>query len=45
MHDGKSLTLTNAILRHKGEAADEVKNFKRLTAKQKAAILTFLRSL
>ena len=45
MHDGKSLTLTNAILRHKGEAADDVKNFRRLTAQQKEAILAFLRSL
>ena len=45
MHDGKSLTLTDAILRHKGEAGEVTKKFRRLTPQQKQALLTFLKSL
>ncbi len=45
MHDGKSVTLTGAILRHKGEAREESKQFRRLTPREKEALLTFLRSL
>jgi len=45
MHDGKSLTLTNAILRHKGEAEEVTEKFRRLTRQQKQALLTFLKSL
>jgi CxxC motif-containing protein (DUF1111 family) len=45
IHDGQSLTLTDAILRHKGEAEDVTEKFRRLTPQQKEAILTFLRSL
>jgi CxxC motif-containing protein (DUF1111 family) len=45
MHDGNSLTLTNAILRHRGEARDTTARFRRLTASQKRALLTFLGSL
>ena len=45
MHDGKSLTLTDAILRHQGEAEEVTKKFRRLTPQQKQALLTFLKSL
>jgi CxxC motif-containing protein (DUF1111 family) len=45
MHDGTSLTLTDAIFRHRGEAEEVTERYRRLTAKQKDAILTFLRSL
>jgi CxxC motif-containing protein (DUF1111 family) len=42
MHDGRSLTLTDAIERHKGEA-DKVRE--KFRPKQKEDLLTFLRSL
>jgi CxxC motif-containing protein (DUF1111 family) len=45
MHDGKSLTLTDAILRHRGEASLERKKFLALTDRQKRQLFTFLRSL
>ncbi|MGH9432618.1 MAG: di-heme oxidoredictase family protein [Terriglobia bacterium] len=45
MHDGTSLTLTDAIERHKGEVEEVTRKFKRLKPKQKEALLTFLRSL
>ena len=45
MHDGASLTLTDAIQRHKGEAEKVVKKFRRLKPKQEEDLLTFLRSL
>lgn len=45
MHDGESLTLTDAILRHKGEAAEVTAKFNRLSAGDKEALLTFLGSL
>ena len=45
MHDGNSFTLTDAILRHKGEAGDVTEKFTRLTPDQKESILTFLKSL
>jgi CxxC motif-containing protein (DUF1111 family) len=45
MHDGKSVTLADAIRRHKGEAEDVTVKFERLTPKQKKDLLTFLRSL
>jgi CxxC motif-containing protein (DUF1111 family) len=45
MHDGKSLTFTDAILRHRGEASLERKKFLALTDRQKRQLLTFLRSL
>jgi CxxC motif-containing protein (DUF1111 family) len=45
MHDGNSLTLTDAILRHKGEAQEAAEKFNRLAPKEKAALLTFLDSL
>jgi CxxC motif-containing protein (DUF1111 family) len=45
MHDGASLTLRDAILRHQGEALDEAKGFSRLSAQDQEALLEFLRSL
>jgi len=45
MHDGKSLTLTDAILRHRGEADDVTRKFRLLTPKDKQAVLAFLESL
>ncbi len=45
MHDGNSLTLTDAILRHRGEADDVTKKFRLLTPKQKEDVLAFLQSL
>jgi CxxC motif-containing protein (DUF1111 family) len=45
MHDGKSLTLTDAVQRHKGEAEKVAEKFRRLKPKQKEALLTFLKSL
>jgi CxxC motif-containing protein (DUF1111 family) len=45
MHDGASLTLRDAILRHRGEARDEAKNFERLSKQDQEALIEFLRSL
>ncbi len=45
MHDGKSLTFTDAILRHRGEASLERKKFLALTDHEKQQVITFLRSL
>jgi CxxC motif-containing protein (DUF1111 family) len=45
MHDGASLTLTNAIHRHEGEARRATERFSRLKPEQKEALLTFLKSL
>lgn len=45
MHDGASLTFTDAILRHQGEAAHVTKKFEKLKPGEKEAILEFLRSL
>ena len=45
MHDGSSLTLTDAILRHKGEAQESAGKFNQLAPKEKAALITFLHSL
>jgi CxxC motif-containing protein (DUF1111 family) len=45
MHDGASLTLRDAILRHRGEAQDESKKFDRLGKQDQEALLEFLRSL
>jgi CxxC motif-containing protein (DUF1111 family) len=45
MHDARSLTFTNAILRHRGEASVERRCFLRLTEREKAQLLAFLRSL
>jgi CxxC motif-containing protein (DUF1111 family) len=45
MHDGVTVTLRDAILRHAGEADQSVRNFKKLAAADQNAILEFLRSL
>ena len=45
MHDGESVTLLDAILRHRGEAEHVTKRFKRLKSSEKEALLEFLRSL
>jgi CxxC motif-containing protein (DUF1111 family) len=45
MHDGISVTLLDAIRRHKGEAEQVTEKFEKLKASQKEALLEFLRSL
>ena len=45
MHDGLSLTLTDAILRHADEALDVIDQFQALTAADKEQLLAFLQSL
>jgi CxxC motif-containing protein (DUF1111 family) len=45
MHDGQSLTFTDAILRHAGEATAVINSFRNLTANQRNQIVVFLQSL
>lgn len=45
MHDLKSLSLEEAIARHKGEASDASRDFKALPAGDKQDLVTFLNSL
>jgi CxxC motif-containing protein (DUF1111 family) len=45
MHDGQSLTVSDAILRHAGEATFVTNNYRALNATQKNQILAFLKSL
>jgi CxxC motif-containing protein (DUF1111 family) len=45
MHDLQSLTLENAIERHRGEAAQERDRFRALSPAEKQALITFLNSL
>ena len=45
MHDGYSVTLRDAILRHAGEAEEAAHRFRKLGEKDQEAILEFLRSL
>jgi CxxC motif-containing protein (DUF1111 family) len=45
MHDLASLTLENAILRHRGEAATVTRHFRELGPDQKHDLLSFLNSL
>src|SRR5438445_9199941 len=45
MHDGASLTLLDAILRHGGEAAHVTEKFEKLKPAEKEALMEFLRSL
>jgi len=45
MHDGQSLTYTDAILRHAGQASSTTERFRRLTNTQRAQLLDFLGSL
>jgi CxxC motif-containing protein (DUF1111 family) len=45
MHDGASVTLLDAIRRHRGEAAHVTEKFEKLQPGEKGALLEFLRSL
>jgi CxxC motif-containing protein (DUF1111 family) len=45
MHDGATVTLLDAILRHRGEAGEVTEKFERLKSSEKDALLEFLRSL
>ena len=45
MHDGQSLTIRDAILRHGGQAGPSVTAFKSLSAADDAALFDFLKSL
>ena len=45
MHDGASIQLGGAILRHKGEAETVTERFSKLTPADKKALLAFLQSL
>jgi CxxC motif-containing protein (DUF1111 family) len=45
MHDGASVTLLDAILRHRGEAEHVADKFEKLKPADKEALLEFLRSL
>jgi CxxC motif-containing protein (DUF1111 family) len=45
MHDGKSRTFTEAILRHGGEATDVTNDFNSLSRTQKGQLIKFLKSL
>jgi CxxC motif-containing protein (DUF1111 family) len=45
MHDGASLTLRDAILRHRGEASHVSQQFEKLRREDQEAIIEFLKSL
>jgi CxxC motif-containing protein (DUF1111 family) len=45
MHDGASLTLRDAIVRHGGEATDVIRNFRELGEAGHRFVLAFLKSL
>lgn len=45
MHDGESLTFTEAIQRHRGEASFITNRFNALSASDKRDLITFLKSL
>jgi CxxC motif-containing protein (DUF1111 family) len=45
MHDGASLTMRDAILRHQGEGAVETQKFQRLSKQDQDALIAFLSSL
>jgi CxxC motif-containing protein (DUF1111 family) len=45
MHDGLSLTFTDSILRHAGQATGVTNSFRALSGTQRAQIVTFLQSL
>jgi CxxC motif-containing protein (DUF1111 family) len=45
MHDGASTTFSDAIRRHRGEAANVTDAFEKLKPAEKKALLTFLQSL
>jgi CxxC motif-containing protein (DUF1111 family) len=45
MHDGQSVTLRDAILRHLGESEQVTKRFRKLKRNDQEALIEFLRSL
>ncbi|MFI5092391.1 MAG: di-heme oxidoredictase family protein [Candidatus Acidiferrum sp.] len=45
MHDGASVTFTDAIRRHRGEASQVTEEFEKLKPAEKRALLSFLQSL
>jgi CxxC motif-containing protein (DUF1111 family) len=45
MHDGQSLTFSESILRHAGEATFVTNRYRALTSQQQNQLITFLRSL
>ena len=45
MHDLKSLSLENAIARHRGEAAEPANEFKELSPQDRQDLVNFLNSL
>jgi CxxC motif-containing protein (DUF1111 family) len=45
MHDGESLTRSEAVLRHAGEATGVINNYRALSVTQRNQIATFLNSL
>jgi CxxC motif-containing protein (DUF1111 family) len=45
MHDNASMTLSDAIQRHGGEALGVIDAFKSLSAAQQQQLITFLKSL
>jgi CxxC motif-containing protein (DUF1111 family) len=45
MHDGASLTLIDAIKRHRGEASQVIQQFEKLKRPDQEAIIEFLKSL
>jgi CxxC motif-containing protein (DUF1111 family) len=45
MHDAQSTTYSDAIVKHRGEAADEERSFERLSPGQKSLLYQFLGSL
>jgi CxxC motif-containing protein (DUF1111 family) len=45
MHDGGSVTVNDAIRRHRGEASEVTLRYERLSDAEQEALLTFLRSL
>jgi CxxC motif-containing protein (DUF1111 family) len=45
LHDGASLSLSDAILRHAGEATTVINNYNALSATQQRQLITFLQSL
>jgi CxxC motif-containing protein (DUF1111 family) len=45
MHDLRSLSLENAIVRHEGEAREAARRFGQLSPEDREALITFLRTL
>jgi CxxC motif-containing protein (DUF1111 family) len=45
MHDGNSMTFSDAILRHRGEAEDVINAYRGMTRRQQDQLVTFLKSL